>query len=232
MKAIAIIPARGGSKRVPRKNLRMVAGRPLVAWSIRSAMESKLLSEVWVSTDDPEIAEVADRNGAGVIKRPPEISGDFDRIEDALLHAMGEIKLAPADIVVTLQPTSPIRAEGLIDRCIKRLTDNRNIYSVITVRPAGVVWGQHKDYTIQTLQWVNQFGGMQIPQSQNWNPDYERFSEDGSVFVTQAKALKERRDRRCKPVDLVVNQWTPDIDEESDLRIAESILRAREGVPA
>lgn len=229
LKAIAIIPARGGSKRLARKNLRPLCGVPLVAWSIRSARDAQLVSDVYVSTDCLEIAMEAKRYGAEVVMRPPEISGDSDRIEAALLHVMESVT---ADIVVTLQPTSPLREPGLIDRCIQRLIDVPQLRSVLTVRPAGVTWWQQMDYSVSAPRWVHQFGGMQIPQSQYWQPDVRRFSEDGSVFATHAHALRTRHDRRCRPVDLIVNEWSPDIDEESDLRLAESVLRAREGVPA
>jgi CMP-N,N'-diacetyllegionaminic acid synthase len=248
MKAIAIIPARGGSRRLPRKNVRPLCGVPLVAWSIRAAQDAKLVSEVYVSTDDLEIAMEAERYGAEVVMRPPEISGDEARIEDALLHAVHvvveariragktaeEIKAATIrpDVVVTLQPTSPFRAEGLIDQCISRLQERAHINTALTVRRAGVTWWEEYDYGPGGSRLVHQFGDRPIPQSQDWQIHHERWSEDGSVFATRYWPLKESRDRRKGPVSLVVNDMSPDIDTAEDWKLAEAFLRAREEVPA
>ena len=92
MTVAAVIPARGGSKGVPRKNIRMVGGKPLIAYMIDSAIKAKLLDRVFVSTDDYEIAEVSRRYGAEVIMRPAEISGDKASSESALLHALSFLK--------------------------------------------------------------------------------------------------------------------------------------------
>ncbi len=232
MKAIAIIPARGGSKRLPRKNLRPLCGVPLIAWSIRAAREAKLLSEVYVSTDDLEIATEAQRYGAEVVMRPPEISGDDARIEDALRHVLRSGIVLP-DVVVTLQPTSPVRAEGLIDRCIIALRDSPDLKSTLTVRPAGVTWWQEfRETGRDRYRWTNQFRAGHIPQSQAWDITQERFSEDGSVFACRTECVLVGSNRRAAPVLPIVNEWSPDIDEESDLRLAETLLRAREEVPA
>jgi CMP-N,N'-diacetyllegionaminic acid synthase len=232
LKAIAIIPARGGSKRLPRKNLRPLCGVPLIAWSIRAAREAKLLSEVYVSTDDLEIATEAHKYGAEVVMRPPEISGDESRIEDALRHVLLSGIERP-DVVVTLQPTSPVRPEGLVDRCISALRDSPDLKSTLTVRPAGVTWWQeYMESGRLRFRWTNQFRTALIPQSQAWDITQERFSEDGSVFACRTECVLVGSDRRGAPVLPIVNDWSPDIDEESDLRLAETLLRAREEVPA
>src|SRR4030043_1395576 len=90
-KIIAIIPARGGSKGIPKKNIINFSGRPLLAWSIEDAKNSSLIDAVYVSTDDKEIAKVSQKYGAEVIWRPKEISGDFSPSEDTLKHAINEI---------------------------------------------------------------------------------------------------------------------------------------------
>jgi CMP-N,N'-diacetyllegionaminic acid synthase len=228
VKAVAIIPARGGSKRLPRKNLRPLCGVPLIAWSIRAARDARLVSEVYVSTDDLEIATEAKRYGAEVVMRPAFMANDRSAIEEALYHAVETTGCQP-DMVVTLQPTSPMRAEGLIDRCIRKLAACPTLNSVLTVVPAGVVWRMEQG---DKPHWVTQFGERKIPQSQRWTTADERYSEDGSVFVTRWSALRTKLDRRCLPTLPIVNEWSPDIDEESDLRLAETLLRAREEVPA
>jgi CMP-N,N'-diacetyllegionaminic acid synthase len=228
LRAIAIIPARGGSKRLPRKNLRPLCGVPLIGWSIRSARDARLVSEVYVSTDDLEIATEAQRYGANVVMRPACMANDHSAIEEALIHAVETTGCQP-DLVITLQPTSPMRSEGLIDRCIRKLESCPALNSVLTAVPAGVVWRMEQG---DQPRWVTQFGGQKIPQSQRWTTADERYSEDGSVFVTRWEALRTKLDRRCLPTLPIVNGWSPDIDEESDLRLAETLLRAREEVPA
>ena len=123
-RVIAIIPARGGSKRIPAKNLRPVAGLPLVAHSLRHAREAASVSETWVSTDDPAIAAIAVRDGARVVERPPSLSSDTAPSESALLHVLDARRaqgLDDPDLVVFLQATSPARRAGDIDRAVDTL---------------------------------------------------------------------------------------------------------------
>ena len=117
-----IIPARGGSKGIPRKNLRPIAGKPLIAWSIEAANESRLLDDYYVSTEDNEISSVSREYGAKVIERPPELATDGADMMDVLRHFLD---YTGADIVVLLQPTSPVREKGLVDRCIKRFQEKK-----------------------------------------------------------------------------------------------------------
>ena len=125
---IAIIPARGGSKAIPKKNIMDFCGKPLIAWSIEHAMSSKYIDEVYVSTDDNEISNISKRYGAKVIKRPEEISGDLSPSEEALKHVLSEIKKVSheeIDYVVFLQATSPLREVNDIDSAINKIkSDN------------------------------------------------------------------------------------------------------------
>jgi N-acylneuraminate cytidylyltransferase len=116
----AIIPARGGSKGIPRKNLIDICGKPLVAWSIEQALASSRIDRVIVSTDDDEIAEVAIDNGAEVIARPADISGDDASTESAISHVLEVVNGEP-DLVVLLQPTSPVRTATDINMAIESL---------------------------------------------------------------------------------------------------------------
>ena len=112
MRSVAIIPARGGSRGIPRKNLRVIAGKPLLAYTIEHALATPSIDRVVVSTDDVEIGTVAARHGAEVIWRPAEISGDRASSEAALLHALDELAARDdyrPDLVVMLQATSPLR---------------------------------------------------------------------------------------------------------------------------
>jgi N-acylneuraminate cytidylyltransferase len=114
---LAVIPARGGSKGVPRKNVRPLAGHPLIAWTIDAARRSGLLDRVVVSTEDGEIAAAAGRYGAEVLGRPAALAGDEATSRDVLAHAYEALGRS-ASTVVLLQATSPVRRQGLVDRTL------------------------------------------------------------------------------------------------------------------
>jgi YrbI family 3-deoxy-D-manno-octulosonate 8-phosphate phosphatase len=121
---VAIIPARGGSKRVPAKNVLPIAGRPLVAHSIAHARASRCVTETIVSTDDPSIADIAVRNGAAVVRRPTELASDSATSESALLHVLDDRcarGLDDPELVVFLQATSPVRRRDDIDQAVATL---------------------------------------------------------------------------------------------------------------
>jgi CMP-N,N'-diacetyllegionaminic acid synthase len=134
MKTFALIPARGGSKGIPRKNVKMIAGKPLIVWTIEAALRSTVLSAVVVSTDDPEIAEVALHAGAQVpFMRPSELAQDQTPGLDPVLHAIDQ--LPQYDSVLLLQPTSPLRNTDDIDGCL-RMAMQQNAPSVVSVSEA------------------------------------------------------------------------------------------------
>lgn len=130
-KTLGLIPARGGSKGIPRKNIRALAGKPLIAWTIEAALRSKRLARVVVSTDDHEIAETARRYGADVpFMRPAELSQDSTPGLPPVLHALDQ--LPEHDSVLLLQPTSPLRTADDIDACL-RLAEETDAQSVVSV---------------------------------------------------------------------------------------------------
>lgn len=128
MKVVAIIPAKGDSKRVPRKNLRLMLGKPLVAWTIEAAKNSTRIDRVIVSTSDKEIARVAKKYGAEVpFMEPVEIAADGGNIEGALLHAVEWLKKNEnyvPDAVVLLQTTNPLRRSEDLDKIIEQFKES------------------------------------------------------------------------------------------------------------
>lgn len=138
---LAIIPARGGSKGIPRKNIRSFAGYPLIAWSIAAAKQSEHVSRVIVSTDDEEIAEVAREWGAETpFLRPDELAQDKTTDLPVFEHALKwleEIEGYHPEIVVQLRPTSPIRPKGMVDDAVNILLDHSDADCVRGVVPAG-----------------------------------------------------------------------------------------------
>jgi CMP-N-acetylneuraminic acid synthetase len=138
---VALIPARGGSKSIPRKNLRPLGGHPLIAWTIAAARESSRVGEVIVSTDDEEIRSVAAEYGAEApFLRPAALAQDDTPDHPVFLHALWWLETdrgRKPDVVVHLRPTSPLRPAGLVDEAIARLAANPEADSLRSVTPAG-----------------------------------------------------------------------------------------------
>lgn len=140
LKILAVIPARGGSKGLPRKNVLPLAGKPMIAWSIEEAKGSRYIDHVMVSTDDNEIAAVSRQYGADVpFMRPEELAEDGSTTMDVALHAVEQ--LPEYDILVILQPTSPLRISEDIDQTLERLIDENATSSVsVTEPPKSPYW--------------------------------------------------------------------------------------------
>jgi CMP-N-acetylneuraminic acid synthetase len=128
----ALIPARGGSTGIPRKNLTLLGGRPMIEWTVDAALESARIGSTVVSTDDDQIAAVADGRGLRVIRRPSELATDDTPMRDVVRHALEELD---ADVLMLLQPTSPLRRAEHIDAAVDLLlaTDADAVVSVVEV---------------------------------------------------------------------------------------------------
>jgi CMP-N,N'-diacetyllegionaminic acid synthase len=122
MEVVALVPARGGSKGIPRKNLAPLAGKPLLQWTLEAARGAESVTRVVVSTDDDEIAEVAREHGAEILPRPPELAADDVPMLDVIRHALGQ--LGACDVLVLLQPTSPLRRADHVDGAVRLLVDS------------------------------------------------------------------------------------------------------------
>ncbi len=138
-RVLAIIPARGGSKKIPRKNIREVCGRPLISYTIDAALKSRYVDACLVSTEDVEIAEVARHSGAWVpFLRPAELAADTSRTIDCIVDAMDRLDTTGNyfDVVVLLQATSPLRDESDVDRAIERYEEagGRGVINVTDLR--------------------------------------------------------------------------------------------------
>ena len=135
---IAVIPARGGSKRVPRKNIRTFAGQPIIVWPIKAALSSGLFDQVVVSTDDAEIAEVARAAGASVpFMRPENLSDDYVDTKSVIRHAISELKLKTEVQVCCIYPTSVFADAQLLKDGLEKLNESkcRFVFSITSVDP-------------------------------------------------------------------------------------------------
>jgi YrbI family 3-deoxy-D-manno-octulosonate 8-phosphate phosphatase len=221
MTCVAIIPARGGSRGIPRKNLRPIAGKPLLAYTIEHARTAPSIDRVVVSTDDVEIGTVATRYGAEVIWRPAEISGDRSPSEAALLHALDELAARDdyrPDLVVMLQATSPLRRPDDVERAIGTLLaeDADSLFSACTVH--GFLW--HRDE--QGLSSV----AYDYRDRRMRQEGPEDLLENGSIYVTRHDLLRATRNRLGGRIAVyrmdVLDSFQ--VDEPSDLVLMERLL--------
>lgn len=134
MNVVAIIPARGSSKRLLRKNLYPILGVPMMAWVIRACQEAKRISRIYVSTEDAEIRALAERYGAPVIRRPAELAGDYVQKQDVIVHAVGELlgRGEPIDVVLSVQPNSPELTGADLDAGIEKFLAH-NVWELFSV---------------------------------------------------------------------------------------------------
>ena len=148
---LAVIPARGGSKGLPGKNLRLLADHPLIAYSIAAGLQSQLVDRVICSTDSEEIADVARKYGAEIpFMRPSELAQDHSPDIDFFLHTIETLAATGyrPDIIVQLRPTDPIRKPGLVDEAVQMLIDNPGAHSVRTITEPG--YSPYKMWTVNS----------------------------------------------------------------------------------
>jgi CMP-N-acetylneuraminic acid synthetase len=192
MRVLGIVTARGGSKGVPRKNIRELAGKPLLAWTADAARAARRLSRVVLTTDDPEIADVGRRAGLDVpFMRPAELALDSTPSLPVLQHVVKTLEDSGDryDATCLLQPTNPFRAPDTIDRCIE-LLETSGADSVVTVLPVPAEHNPHWVYFVgPDGALVPAMGGETIPRRQDLPPAYHR---EGSVYVTRRDVLMER----------------------------------------
>src|SRR3989344_4589046 len=180
---ISIIPARGGSKSLPRKNIKKLLGKPLIAYTIEAAKKAKKLGRIFVSTEDKEIAKVAKKYGAEVIDRPIELAADDTPTYKVLQHAVR--KIGNVETVVTLQPTSPIRDPKDIDRAIEMLKDNDSVASVCEI--------DYHPYWTKKIE-----SGLLVPFVASDKEYYRRqdmpkaYRLNGAIYVTKSNVIMEK----------------------------------------
>jgi len=220
---VAIIPARGGSKGLPRKNVRLLAGRPLIAYSIEAAKASPYIDRIIVSTDDPEIAEVARLYGAEVpFLRPAELAEDLTPTEPVLAHAvewLERVEEYRVDVVVFLQPTDIFRKRYMIDEAVRRLQANPALDSVFVGYPTHKnFWRQAGDRFVRLAPDIA-YGPRQTRE--------HLYREDtGLACATRAHLVRQGK-RVGERVDIVPNDDETsfiDIHSEFDFWLAEKIM--------
>jgi len=219
---LIVVPARGGSKGVPRKNLREVGGRPLIEWSIISGQESNCLKSVVVSTDDDEITHVAKQSGALVVVRPTELATDNSQTELTMAHTLNSIPDADTfSHIVLLQPTAPIRRVGLVDQAIEKMLSDGSDSLVGVIESSPFIWKG------STSDAVPQYDVARRPMRQSFSKDELSYRETGNIYITTVDAFRNSGCRVSGRTSLFVLHMNEglDIDTEFDIAQADTILR-------
>lgn len=225
MDCLAVIPARGGSKGIPRKNIRSLAGKPLIAYNIEQARRSRYISRLVVSTDDDEIAAVARQYGAEVVWRPAEISGDTASSESALLHVLESLRQGEGylpEILVFLQCTSPLTLAEDMDGTVQALLD-QDADSALAVIPFHYfLWRQ----TEKDAVGINHDKRIR-PLRQEREPQY---LETGAVYVMRVEGFVRARHRFFGKTAMYIMpaERRLEIDDPVDFQIAEVLLHQAE----
>ena len=220
---VAIIPARGGSKGIPKKNIKKLAGKPLIVYTIGAAKKSKLINRVFVSTEDKEIAKVSKKYGAEIIPRPKKLARDYVPSVDVLKHGiewLGKKENYKADIVVYLQCTDIFRPKGIIDKVIKKFLEKPYLDSVFVVYP------EFKNYWRKTKRGFKKIARRgDLPRQKK-----EKIYRENTGIASAVRAdLIKKGDRIGKRIEIIENDDPLsfiDIHSPFDLWLAEKIIFA------
>lgn len=225
---LAVIPARGGSKGLPRKNILPLSGKPLIAWSIEAANKSKFIDRCIVSTDDTEIAKVAEAHGCEVpFMRPEHLARDTSASMDVIFHALNFLsnQSIAYDYIIELEPTSPLRDSDDIDIALEKLDNNRekadSIVGVSRVESAHPAF----DVKINNDGLIEPYIGKAFSVLRRQDIEDLYFFE-GSVYISDVEVLMKKGSfyhERTMPY--IVPRWKSlEIDEMVDLITAEAIM--------
>jgi CMP-N-acetylneuraminic acid synthetase len=222
---LAIIPARGGSKGIPAKNKRLIAGKPLISYTIEAALQSNGISKIVVSSDDEEIIDIARQyDGIQIHRRESVLATDSSPITDTILDILSQVERI-YDAVMLLQPTSPIRTSQQLDEAIALFATHPEANSLISVipmqdvHPARMYW-QQEDCTLKPiLQAYEQTRRQDIPTA---------WYRNGAIYIVKCEAFERYNQVMIPPsigFAMPASQWL-NIDEPRDLLIAEALIPA------
>jgi N-acylneuraminate cytidylyltransferase len=223
MSIIAFIPARGGSKGVPKKNIKELSGKPLIAWSIEQALSSDVIDRVIVSTDCPEIAKVAVDYGAEVpFMRPVYLSNDTATTESAMLHCceyLAERNELP-ELFILVQCTSPIRSKESFDLAIADFR-NKNLDSMLTVSESHRFTWKNTNSPKASYDYKNR------PRRQDIKDEDRDYLETGSFYITKTEALIRSKNRLTGDIGMFITPENEsfEIDTLLDFIICEELMK-------
>lgn len=217
MNILAVIPARGGSKGIPRKNVRLMAGKPLIYYAIHNAKTCEMITDVAVTSDDEEILHIAKEYGADALQRSSELAKDAVTLDPVIYDAMlqmEKLKGTNYDIVVTLQPTSPVLSKDTLLTAIKDFVESGKETSISAVNKPHLAWSQNEDGFYPLYE--KRLNRQQLP------PNY---LEAGAFLITKREYVKpDSRMGKKISVYEIPEAEAVDIDSVSDWIVCESLL--------
>jgi len=218
---LAIIPARGGSKRLPRKNILDLAGKPLIAWSIEAGLKSNYIDKVIMTSDDNEILDIAKQFESDTIQRPDELANDTATTFDTIKHVIDNVERY--DYIVLLQPTSPLRSDKDIDEAIE-LLERKNANAVVSVceMDHSPLWSSTLDDSLSMS------GFLRDEVLNKRSQDLEKYYRlNGAIYICKTDKLLEEESFFLKEkifAYMMDRENSIDIDEEIDFKIAEILF--------
>lgn len=250
---VAVIPARAGSRGIKNKNTRLVAGVPMFLWSVKHALESQRISKIIVSSNDSLCDDLLQSFSSSLpeenkqriqfVHRPDDISTDTSMSELALLHAVEQCETEP-DFVIMLQPSSPVRSKGLIDRCINTLETDGSDSLLTALKVANLLWRQelpdeklnewlqkHNKPIETSSLWYASYHPKDRKMKQQMDISDYRYFDNGNVYITRTSLLKKTMCRLYRDdghrVSVYPISWleSMQIDKEYELQQCDLILK-------
>lgn len=220
MKVLAIIPARGGSKGIPKKNIRLLAGKPLISYSILNALSCNIIDDVYVSTDNLEIAEVAKNYGAGVVLRDKSLSGDAITLDPVVFDAVAKVEALKDytyDYVITMQPTSPLLKIKSLSGAIEKAKESQSDCIISVVNKPHLSWKILDGKLVPAYS--KRLNRQQLPAN---------YLETGAFVISKRKLVtRETRMAGVISVFEISDEEGIDIDDTNDWILSEALLGKR-----
>ncbi len=219
---IAIILARGGSKTIPKKNIKDFCGKPLIAWSIEQAQKTNSINDIWVSSDDKNILSISKKYGAKIILRPKSLSKNTSSSIVGWLHAINEIeqKTKKIDTVIALQPTSPIREVSDLEKGIHKFLryDYDSMFSASKIGDFYIWRKKDKSYSSINYDFNNR------PRRQDFE---EQYVENGSFYIFKPKIIKKFKNQLGGKIGISLMEfWKSfEIDNFDDLKFLKMLMK-------
>ena len=219
-KIIALIPARGGSKGIPKKNIMNFLDIPLIVHSINYAHSCELIDKIYVTTDNREIAEIASKAGAEIINRPHNLSLDKSTTESAIEHALSQLDNKPSHIVL-LQPTSPIRPKGSLKKALD-IYYNGEYDSLLSISPThNFFWNINNDIANPKYDFINR------PRRQDMKENEISYIENGSLYIFSKAHFDNIKNRLGGKIGYIIfpQEFSLEIDTMLDFKILENYAK-------
>ncbi len=227
-KVFAVIPARSGSKGLPGKNQRPIVGKPLIAWSIAAAQRSRYIDRIVVSTDGPQIAEIAKTMGIHVPSlRPKDLAEDSSTTAEVINHELSVLQdqIGSEDLIVLLEPTSPLRDSSDIDKAIEKLVATEGAEAIVGVAENT---SGHPAFCVElNEEYLFRPGGFPVLRRQDIKPSYYY---EGSLYISKVGSWISRQTFYHEhALGMLFPKWKASVvDDEVDFIIAERLLQLRE----